>query len=266
MHSCYFCLSAIYCKSSGIDISLYTDYEFGQVLDKAPYENRHIVFDEYDKYSNINKFVWAWPKFIALDMVPRDTIHIDGDVFLKDKSCESILDFNGNDVIVQHLERSYHLSVTQSIYDSTYDAVKHLKWPDFIKNECPSCMPNNGVMGIKNETLWKQYKSTYWDMYNQCTPDAIVSDVYIVPDIIFEQHFLKEICDTYGYSIKYLLNGNTFDDINKDAIDKHYQHVCVDKHVKLKYIISLIKKKDPICYESLRCNWENKYPEYFTYE
>ena len=263
LQSCYFCLSSIYANQSGFDIDLYTNYDFGQLLDKAPYKNIYNIFENHKEYAKIDSKVWAWPKFVALDMVPRDTIHIDGDVFLKDNSCKELLDFDGCDVVLQHLEHVNHFGDMKAIYDESYESVKHLKWPDYIENKYLSHMPNNGVLGVNNDSLWVRYRDTYWDMCNQCIPGMFDGNNITVPDIIFEQYFLKEMCDKFNYSIKYILPGEDWDDINEYAIEHKYQHVCCEKRKYLNKVISIIKRKDPICYESLKSNWGNKYPEYF---
>ena len=108
--NCYFCLSSIYANQSGFDIDLYTNYDFGQLLDNAPYKHIYNVFEDHEEYAKIDPKIWAWPKFVALDMASRDSVHIDGDVFLKDKSCKKLLEYNGYDVIVQHAE-TYEQSV-----------------------------------------------------------------------------------------------------------------------------------------------------------
>lgn len=56
MQNCYFLLSTLYAHNSDFEIDLYTDYDFGQLLEKAPYKNINIVFEEKD-YSKINPLV-----------------------------------------------------------------------------------------------------------------------------------------------------------------------------------------------------------------
>lgn len=100
MQICYFTLSCLYADESGIDLTLHTDSRFAEFI-HAPYKNIKITMDDV---SDIHKLIWAYPKFIALDMEPVGTIHIDGDVFLKDKSIIKYLDFSDYDCIVQSLE------------------------------------------------------------------------------------------------------------------------------------------------------------------
>ena len=260
MQNCYFLLSTLYAHNSDFEIDLYTDYDFGQLLEKAPYKNINIVFEEKD-YSKINPLVWAWPKFVALDMVSRDTIHIDGDVFLKDNSCN--LYFGNDDAICQHLEKDYHCKNYLNIWKKSYNSIEHLDWPAQITKGIPSCMPNNGILGIKNESLWKTYRDSYWHMCNQCGPRSVRNVGYCVPDLIFEQYFLKQICDKLGYKLGYFLDGDNSFELHNDAVKKSYQHVCSGKIADLQKCINLIKKKNIACYDMLKSNWGSLYPEYF---
>lgn len=266
--NCYFCLSSIYAAQSGFNIDLYTNYEFGQLLDAAPYKDIHNVFEDHDEYAKIDPKIWAWPKFIALDMAPRDSIHIDGDVFLKDKKCKKHLNFNGYDVIVQHAE-TYDQSVYfKEFWTDTFESIKHLDFPTFIDKNVPESMYNNGVLGVRNKVLWNKYRDAYWYMYNQCEKGTIVKDKnsFCVPDIIFEQYFLKQMCDKGQYAVKSVLDGVTNKELCESAIKKHYQHICGDKIKRLHQCINLIRKKNIKCYQMLKSNWGDKYPEYFTYE
>lgn len=262
VHSCYFYLSALYAKESGFDITLYTDSDFKEIMEAAPYNGTVIVLDNHDEYAKIDPQFWAWPKFIALDMVPRDTIHIDGDVFLKDGFDKSLLNTDNCDAICQCLEHCIKKTTIDS-YQASFNTIKHIDFPSFIEKKVPVCMPNNGVMCIKNEKLWEEYRDTYWDMLKQCPNGSLKPEGWSVPDIIFEQHFLKEICDERGYNIKYILNGITEEELTLDAVAKHYQHVCTDKRIKIAQCLKLIKKKSKICYETLKFYWKDIFPMYF---
>lgn len=268
LQNCYFCLSSIYLRSSNIPADLYADYDFSQLCEFAPYDNNIVMFEDHDAYNNIDPYVWAWPKFIALDHVSRNVVHLDGDVFLKDASCKKLIDFDGNDVVCQHLEYKNVSNGYVKTYEKSFKSIEHLTFPDFIDKQIPKYMPNNGVIGINNDKLWKKYCDAYWYMCNQCTPgniniNCIESDGWVAPDIIFEQYFLKQICDKDNYSIKYILHGNTLNDFNDDAARNKYQHICSDKVKHLSTCIKLIKKKDTRCYEMLKSNWKNKFPLYF---
>ena len=153
VQSCYFALSAIYANENDMPIKLYTDTDFKEVLKSAPYKEITVLFDNCDEYKNIDPLIWAWPKFVALDVVPRDHIHIDGDVFLKSKSCKELLDFKNHDAIVQHLELGVHDISYKKSWEQTFGTIKHFDCPKYIDFVVPEAMPNNGVLGVNNEYL-----------------------------------------------------------------------------------------------------------------
>ena len=262
-HSCYFYLSSLYAHQSNINITLYTDYNFKEVLESAPYKEICVLFKDYSLYNNINRLFWAWPKFIALDAVPRDTIHIDGDVFLKDNSCLRLLDIGNYDVMCQHLEYKAYKDTIKTSYEDSFNAIKDFDYPEYIVKSIPESMPNNGVLCVQNENLWNEYRDIYWKMLEQGEKINELPQGWCIPDIIFEQQFLKEICDYRGYSMKYILEGTSENELNIDAASKNYQHVCSDKKGKLQLCINLIRKKSNICYETLKYYWAKDYPEYF---
>lgn len=263
LQSCYFALSSIYADKCDMPIKLYTDYDFKNVLEKAPYKNIEVLFEDCKQYDNIDPLVWAWPKFLALDYVPRDHVHIDGDVFLKDKSCANLLKYDGNDAIVQHIELKKHGEHYANSWEQTFKSIEHFNFPDYIDAKIPDLMPNNGVVGINSENLWNKYRDSYWYMVNQAVPGSVKADGWTAPDIIFEQYFLTQICAKDNYSIKTVLHGNTFEEINDDARKKRYQHVCINKASHLQLCINTIKKYDKVCYEALKSTWSSKFSEYF---
>lgn len=163
MQICYYTLSCLYANESGIDLTLHTDSKFAEFI-YAPYKNIKITMDNVP---DIHKLIWAYSKFISLDKEPLGTIHIDGDVFLKDKSIINQLDFSEYDCMVQSLEVDGRVPIWP--YQYTYKAVKHLEYPNFIENKVPEISINNGVLGINNEKLWTLYRDTYWEMINKFT-------------------------------------------------------------------------------------------------
>ena len=263
VHNCFYCLSILYANESNIDIDLYTDYEFKELMDKAPYKNMNVIFENHNEYAKIDRLLFAWPKFVALDMTPRDTVHIDGDVFLKDETCKQLFIMDEYDCLTQHLEHRNDNPNIYAAYGETYLSIESLNFPDFIDKRIPESMPNNGVLCVKNETLWEKYRDTYWLMLQQCPANSINPIGWCVPDIIFEQYFLLQICEKDGYKIGYAIKGKNEDEAMEYAIQHKYQHICHEKRMRLPQCLNLIKKKSPICYEMIKSNWSDKYPQYF---
>lgn len=265
MYASYCILSSIYAKNSGFEITLFCDYDFKQLMDKSQHKCIEEVdeFKNIDIYNDINRRIFAWPKFIVLDKVNRDTIHIDCDVFLKTKNCQSLFNgYNDYKVICQHKEKLCFTEVNES-YINSFESVKHLKFPDFVVKEVPQVMPNNGILMINDQKLWEEYKDLYWSMIELSKQYGINEVLYSCPDLIFEQYFLDQICKKNNIDIKYVFPQENFDEIFKSADDIGYQHMCSDKMQDLPICLSLIKKKDKLAWESLKYYFGNKFPEYF---
>lgn len=252
----YFTLSCLYAKQIGIDITLFTDYTFGEVV--YPYNKIDYIFENTD-IPNVDPLIWAWPKFIALDHCNRDTIHIDGDVFLQKPLCKQILTNINCDVLVQSQE---HFQKGNMGWISTFEQIKHLVFPEWIEKKIPETMPNNGILCVKNEKLWDEYKKLYWSMAEQCTPGFITANGFCVPDIIFEQSFLEKLCEKNDYNIQYLFGTNEKEiSINSKLFG--YSHVCDGKKHLLKYTLRMIKKLDIKSWECLFSNFGFMFSEYF---
>lgn len=252
----YFTLSCLYAKQIGIDITLFTDRTFGEVV--YPYNKIDYIFENIDA-PNIDPLVWAWPKFVALDYCDRDTIHIDGDVFLQKHLCKQILTNINCDVLVQSQEQ---FQEHNNAWTSTFEQIKHLNFPEWIEKEIPKTMPNNGILCVKNEKLWDDYKKLYWSMAEQCIPGFITANGFCVPDIIFEQSFLEKLCEKDNYNIQYLFGTNEKEiSINSKLFG--YSHICGGKKSLLKYTLKVIKSLDFKSWECLFSNFGFMFSEYF---
>ena len=97
-------LSAAYARREGFDIELYTDSLGALLLSKAPYTKIHTDLDNIS--NDIHPRFWACGKVYALEAAGNNTIHIDGDVFIKDAK---LLDVGKTDFIVQNEEYSNYV-------------------------------------------------------------------------------------------------------------------------------------------------------------
>lgn len=260
MYSCYFTLSCLYVVHSGGNISIHTDSKFAELIDSCPYKNIYVDLDNC--YEAPRKF-FAYAKLKALEKEPLGTIHIDGDVFLKDKSTIDLLNFSEYDCIVQHLElRSHPLDIR--VWDHSTLCFNNTEYPYYMNRACNK-MYNCGVLAFNNEELFKEWHDNYFRMLNEfiCRPDNI-SD-YAIPDIIIEQQSLTDLCDYKNYKVKTLLHGDTHLDISLYADKIYYQHIVGDKMEYLVMCLQDIKKLSKSHYEEIKSKWEEKYPIYFKY-
>lgn len=260
MYSCYFTLSCLYIKLNGGNISIHTDSKFGELIESCPYE--HIYVDLDNCHEAPRKF-FAYAKLKALEKEPLGTIHIDGDVFLKDKSTINLLDFSEYDCIVQHLElRSHPLDIR--VWDHSSQCFNNIEYPYYMNRFCNK-MYNCGILAFNNEELFKEWHDNYFKMLNDfvCHPSKI-SD-YSIPDIIIEQQSLTDLCEYKKYKVKTLLYGETHQDVSDYADKIYYQHIVGNKVDDLPMYIQTIKNLSNYHYERIKLLWGDKYPIYFKH-
>lgn len=253
----YFILSCIYAKRSGFDIVVYCDNRSKEYLQLAPYDEIITTLEGVEPPANSK--IYAWPKFFAMKNESLGSIHIDGDVLLKDKCLIDLLNFDSYDCIVQCLEDNYtYGNDSRYIWNMSKDALSDIDYPYWAKRQC-DFMYNCGVIGINNELLKHTYFDTYEAMikaYNEHGNQNTLG----IPDIIIEQQFLKDLTDHYGYSVKTLLpKFDRFNDLNEYCNSIHYQHVIGEgKQIHLNKALILIKRFDENIYNEL-IKLRNKY-------
>lgn len=222
-------LSCLYAKKSGFSINLHTDEKGAKLLDHCPYDK--IIVDLKKEDFPLADILYAAPKFKAIENYPLGTIHIDGDVFLKKKGLQEILDFSDYDCIVQYTEAADKGLL--KCWSYAQSALKNLTFPKWASREAER-MYNNGVLGLNNATLKEEYIKTYWDMYNQFKTKGIKQGV---PDVIIEQQFLLNLCEKKGYTHKEVL---TWGHANKMANQIGYQHLI--GHSKYHEYMKILEK------------------------
>ena len=77
---CY-AISFHYAKQMGAEVVLHTDSLGAEMLSFLPYDEVYIDLDDIP--DNITRF-WAYGKLYATKQEPLGSVHIDGDVFLRD--------------------------------------------------------------------------------------------------------------------------------------------------------------------------------------
>lgn len=241
IQSICFALSSIYAKKSGFSINLHTDKRGYEYLKCCPYTNIYCDLEDVDLPS---PKLYAAVKFKVMEKYPLGTIHIDGDVFLKNPNLNDLLNFDNYDVIIQSLEQpplyGFEWKQSASVWDNC-------TYPEWANRNCEK-MYNCGVIGINNEDLRNEYYNTYWNMYNQFLEKGI--DKPSVPDLIIEQQFLLDLCENKNYKVKFLIDGNQ---PSKSANAIGYQHIIgVAKKKEYMQILSMIKKLDIQVYNNLK--------------
>lgn len=261
-HNLIWCtaLSCLYAKESGFIIKLYTDSIAYEYLKHLPYDEIDVSLDELP---NI-KSIYANSKYYALKKEPLDSIHIDCDVFLKNKNLYlEINDLDGYDLIVQNLEirdKIIFNDKPHTKYGGGWDFANLFKQyfhPIWLKDKCDA-MINCGIVGFNNQQLKDDFIKSYEEAINILNNLEKFNDK-IITDLVIEQQNLYDLCKYNDYKIKYLLNSNT---IQEDAIVKGYQHLIgSSKHYNVTKIKQLVYKKDWDLYNTLN-NLINKHERY----
>lgn len=238
MHMAYFVLSCLYAKESGFNIKLHADNRTAEFLSVCPYDN---IIADLEGIDWPAPRLYAWSKFVSMKDEPLGTIHIDGDVFLKDPVLLEKMKFDEYDCIVQNIELP--ASPWGFGWKEASKSFENCEYPEWANRKC-NAMYNCGIIGFNNQTLKDKYFETYWDMVDQYRKYG--TELCNVPDLIIEQQFLKDL--TKDYKVKELLD---FDDLTGSADNIGYQHVIGVKGKELSKVLSLIKKHNLNIYNKI---------------
>lgn len=204
VNACLYGLSAILCKRHGYSIKLYCDDLFYKYIKGTGIEDLYDTIDfSINDYPLPPKDIYADTKFRVMQNEPIGTIHLDGDVFLFKKSIlDTIMDSNF-DVLVQHKESKKNCTCT--FWKESTLSLKDCAKPEWANPVC-NAMYNCGVICIKNEKLKQEYFDAYWKMYNEYSVHGSKNPNLIrVPDIIIEQQYLTDLCESHDYIVKTIL-------------------------------------------------------------
>ena len=204
-------LSAAYARREGFDIELYTDSLGALLLSKAPYTKIHTDLDNIS--NEIHPRFWACGKVYALEAAGNNTIHIDGDVFIKDAK---LLDIGKTDFIVQNEESSNYV---ETGYANQIDKDFASFLQEYGIDTSISTPYNMGVIGIFNPTLRDKYISAYKDLAIKISSkfqESLNKD-NITPDLFVEQLQFSQLSENYKGTVI----------IHKGAkeVPKGYQHL-----------------------------------------
>lgn len=222
----YYSLSTAYLKKLGQHIELHTDTFGKKCLDHIPYDNIHLTLNSIPKY--IQPFMWAYGKFHALRKCSLNTVHIDGDVFIKSQKCidkiYSLLK-QRSDVIVQCHE--FVVNPTKwvyPIYKPTTDALTGLQYPEWAIRNGKNAY-NTGFLLFNNQKLKTQYLKEYFRCAKDCCEKLshiLINDAHVCPDLVVEQQFLYDIVNNNNFNANTLIN---WTNSTKTADKIGYQHI-----------------------------------------
>lgn len=242
-----FTTSAALVKRMGGELVLHTD-DFGyEMLKHIPYDSIYVDLNDLDK--NLANYFWAYGKLYATSLESIGSIHIDGDVFLKNPQLAQLFD-QECDLLVQGTEDENSkqddcYAYTQNVYRN-YKLLNNMYvlWP---------CAYNCGIVKFNNEELKEKYLDLYFKTVNMLMKDQKNLDKYIynenikrngkvILDLIAEQQFLHEIVTREEYNCKRILNER---EVNAQAERIGYCHLCgPEKLYQYEGVKNLLKAVD----------------------
>lgn len=240
VHVFTFTLSAVYAKLSGFEIVLHTDKVGAYYLQHAPYDK--IITDLGEP--PVDGRVFAWCKFKAMDNEPIDSIHIDGDVFIKKSTMKNILHYNDCDVICQNLEKIGIFPYHESCWDKesySWGNCSYPKWMPRNFNEMYNC----GIIGFKDISVRKEYHNNYKKMMDDYKINGKGNDC--VPELVSEQKMLYDFCKHKNLKVKCILD---VQNLTASANKIGYQHLLGNsKYKSLNKTKQMLKTLNSSVYE-----------------
>ena len=214
VHVYTFTLSAVYAKLNGFEIVLHTDKVGAHYLQYAPYDE--IIVDLGTPPDD--KRIFAWCKFVAMNNEPIDSIHIDGDVFIK-KPMYDLLALKDEDILCQNLEQIGIFPYQESCWDKESYAWRNCKYPLWMPRVF-NRMYNCGIISFKDKKIRDEYYKLYNDMMNDFYINGKSTDC--IPELVSEQKLLYDFAEHKNLKVKCLLD---LHELNTSANKIGYQHL-----------------------------------------
>jgi hypothetical protein len=217
-----FSLSVAYIKKLDLPIVLHTDKSGKELLGFLPYDE---IFESLNTIST-SEYFWAAGKIYAQSYEPLGSIHIDGDVFLKNIELKELFEFQDFDILIQNTEQINEVYTNHILIFNTY-----FKGNPAVTEKFLSKVPafNCGVVGFNNQKIKDLYISDYLNAISTCSKNKSFMD-YIsknndtfIPDLILEQWNLSLLAEKNSCKIKQILS-NT-EDIYSEATRIGFTHL-----------------------------------------
>lgn len=217
-------LSVAYAKRCGAEIVLHTDTMGRQLLGHLPYDAVYLTLDDMPK--RIHPRFWASGKFFAMQAEPTDSVHIDGDVFLKRR--ELIDEIEAHDFVAQNREEAlfmphyqFEMTTFRKLRRVAPQAFAELDWFDFDHLSAA----NAGVIRYNDTEFKERYIGAYLTLTEAVSmhlAEDLERNEVLTPDIVAEQLTFVQLANRLGKEPHYLLRHTC---VSADAEAKGYQHL-----------------------------------------
>lgn len=242
----YYALSLAYLKRLHQEVVLYTDTLGERLLGHLPYNKIYVTLD--DMPEEISPRFWASAKMHAMSQEPIESVHIDGDVFIKDQKLIDLIENSDWDLLVQMYEHDYF----SPGYYKEFPFWKKDK--DFLKENGINIdvygAYNTGILGFRNQEL----KDTFLNLYKKLAInhskvywDELLTNPDLTPDLVTEQTAIYQL--SKDYKVKLLIDPKSDQTIREVCNNLGYQHVItMYKYKQLDKCIEMLKQISPEIY------------------
>jgi hypothetical protein len=222
-------LSILYCHLWYKDIELYVDETAYKFLYMLPC--RVTVMP-----STQNKELWMKSKINAIQKQTRPFVHLDTDVFIKQK-----INFNFEEVLLERKEVDYHVHYKKQVnFFNQY--TQNIPFWQANLGHSYSC----GIIGFNDLILRNEFVKAYYDMeeiyLEQQKKFMPLKQEGYEPCIILEQYSLASLLHYNDIKPSLLLKGNNLSEQRKHANEIGYAHLYGIKKYK-KEIVNEIEHR-----------------------
>ncbi len=212
--------SVITLRKTFREVVLHTDKQGAEIFGKLPYTEIHTTLENL---KGINKRWWSYGKIKALEAENINTVHVDGDVYLKNPDAD-IFSFDNADLIVQMIEAGEGF---YSVYPPLYEIFKSCLDAGGIKfvpkyNEAYNC----GILGFSDKNARKTFLDTYTNWLKVVNNSEIIN-VPPMPDpnVVIEQYCLYTLAKDNGWKVKELIPTHArYTNLNAYAVKIGFRH------------------------------------------
>ncbi|SNR45794.1 DUF6734 family protein [Dokdonia pacifica] len=197
-------LSFLYAKRLGYEVVLHTDDIGYELLKNIGYDRIELSLNDLKPE---DATFWSLGKIRALELEGLNSIHIDGDVFLKSNQIKTLFE-SDYDVLTQMIE-------SQDAFN--HDYVPQIGLLNSVSNVLTSNIKhsyNCGVLAFKDTQLFIEYANLFRELVAIYKNDLKIKDFYknefryYEKMLIIEQYSLPVLTNKLNKNPKFIINEN----------------------------------------------------------
>lgn len=243
----YYATSLAYLKNLNQTVVLHTDTKGMEMLDYLPYDEIHLTLDEIP--NTISPRFWAAGKFYAMEKEPLNSVHIDGDVFIKTQTLIDMIENQKYDLIVQNVEDGKIYRECAKLIYAEQEWFTNLGID--INDTSAYC---TGIVGFNNQELKTKFIESYKKtitFFSEKYPILLKKNMFLTPDLVCEQLMIEHLSRDYKVYTLLRISDENPQLIIEDAKNIGYQHtLTISKFKHLDKCWTTLKNISPIIYKN----------------